>query len=132
MSQHDWFDEPRSDLGEPRARCRYCGVMRHWPLADDPCSTARRTVIQRSSKRKAYARKRMAAPTMAHWPGPYRDGEASRKCRRCAVVFRRPIAMTRCEFCGPLCAWEASRSSQVERAARVREKKLAANSGRSR
>ena len=126
MTGHDWHDEGRSDLGEPRARCRYCGVMAHWPLAEDACTAARRAVIQRSSKRALYGRKRAQPTTSAVWPGPYREGEAWRDCRRCARSFRRPVAMTRCEFCGPLCAWEAARSSQVERWARLREKRAAA------
>jgi len=132
MSAHDWHDEGRSDLWEPRSRCRYCGVMAHWPLADAPCTAARRAVIQRSSKRKAYQRKR-PCPSAGVWPGPYRAGEPSRECRRCAATYRRPVTMTRCEFCGPLCAWEAARSSQVERWARLREKRAAASrAGRTR
>jgi hypothetical protein len=126
MSAHDWHDEGRSDLGEPRSRCRYCGVMAHWPLAEDACTSARRAGIQRSSKRKAYARKR-PQPSSGVWAGPYREGEPSRECRRCAATYRRPVTMTRCEFCGPLCAWEASRTSQVERWAKQRERRAAAS-----
>jgi hypothetical protein len=127
VSAHDWHDEGRSDLGEPRSRCRYCGVMAHWPLAEDACTSARRAAVQRSSKRALYGRKRAQPTTSAVWPGPYRDGEAWRDCRRCARSFRRPVAMTRCEFCGPLCAWEAARTSQVERWAKQRERRAAAS-----
>jgi hypothetical protein len=126
VSAHAWHDEGRSDLGEPRSRCRYCGVMAHWPLAEDACTSARRAGIQRSSKRKAYARKR-PQPSSGVWAGPYREGEASRECRRCAATYRRPVTMTRCEFCGPLCAWEAARTSQMERWAKQRERRTAAS-----
>jgi hypothetical protein len=108
---HDWQAAGRDAMGVELERCACCGVMRHWPAATQPCpdhdriARERRTVGLRPQARTA-----LPAQAATCWPGPYRD-ELPRRCVGCGVQFTRPVAMRRCDYCGPACAYRARRAS---------------------
>jgi hypothetical protein len=108
---HDWQAAGRDAMGVELERCACCGVMRHWPASAEACvdhdriARARRSVGLRPQSRTA-----LPARTATCWPGPYRE-EPPRWCVGCGTQFTRPVAMRRCDYCGPACAYRARRAS---------------------
>lgn len=107
---HDWTPAGRNGLGDALERCAYCGVMRHWPAARAACPDHDRGAVRRKERTRTLAATAAPPAMLTAWPGPYRD-ELPRLCVGCGVQFTRPVAMRRCDYCGPACSYRARRAS---------------------
>jgi hypothetical protein len=107
---HDWQAAGRNAMGDALERCAYCGVMRHWPAATKACPVHDRGAVKRKERARKLAPTAAPPSTLTAWPGPYRD-ELPRRCVGCGVQFTRPVAMRRCDYCGPACSYRARRAS---------------------
>ena len=121
MRPHHFVADGFRDLGEQRLRCARCGMLSHWAGAHDECpwldaaSMARLAAIDAADGRVVEQERRPEPPSIdGRWAGPYRD-EPARECVRCGGAYRRPTAMGKVSYCGPVCVREVKRARVAAR-----------------